>query len=144
MSKHKFEDAELSELQVMFREDLKVKRNRIDKAKKEYKRLRATCQHVISPKMTEELKALLNSDNKKDWTEQWKYDAAVCDICEVHFGFRCTKSPDTVCHYELKDHTVTLVNGQPFELSDAQKENFEPDYHNEDSCVFCWSPRERK
>jgi hypothetical protein len=72
----------------------------------------ARCTHVfepLTPKMLLEL--------EKGSPASWKYNHAVCLICVFDLGYRCPKSPDSVCHYDSEDGVVQLVTKElvPFQ-----------------------------
>jgi len=56
----------------------------------------------------------------------------------------CKKSPDHVCHYFSDNdgnvNYVVLADGRLFELH----QHYENKFENEDSCIFCKQPEERK
>ena len=77
---------------------------------------------------------------KKQLADRWMSEGAYCSICERNFGWRCKVSPDQCCHYYTIDGKVKLINGtlvQPPENHDFENEN-------DDSCIFCEMPEERK
>ena len=64
----------------------------------------------------------------------------VCKICDKQFGWHCYESPDGVCHYESVEGKVELIDGKLYPL----ESNYDPQYENSDSCIFCKLPDERK
>lgn len=49
------------------------------------------------------------------------YDSARCDVCGTHFGWFCPESPNGVCDYDQPDGS-----------------------YDEDNCIHCGNPEERK
>ena len=74
-----------------------------------------------------------------------KSESCVCDICNNRFGWWCDNSPDRVCHYgdEVENVngklSVMLINGEPHTV----RHDFDAEY-NEEYCIFCGQPDERK
>ena len=78
--------------------------------------------------------------SEAETSDRWMSIGATCLGCGEHFGWRCKKSPDGVCHYTSHDGMVTIVNGAEVPV---------PHYYDEDmedgeSCIFCGMPYERK
>jgi len=71
------------------------------------------------------------------------YDSLVCLTCGKSFGWYCIKSPDHTCHYRSTNGKIELIDGT---MIDRPKSKYSPDpeYENEDSCIFCGLPEERK
>jgi hypothetical protein len=81
-----------------------------------------------------------------------KYDdngSARCENCDRYFSWWCPDSPDHACHYithEVEGYLLTaraveLVDGTEHILHDYEGD---PEYENDDGCVFCHEPDERK
>lgn len=86
------------------------------------------CQHEFRPLTASEIK------------DEWMSVNSVCLICGMGFGWRCKKSPDSVCHYfSDANGVVSLINGESITIPDP-----EPEYQGEDGCLFCGHPNERK
>lgn len=84
-------------------------------------------------------------------------DHAFCAVCGFGFGWHCEKSPDHVCHYysHYKDRTkVKMIDGSfadnPPAMPLPDPEEQDPDWvynaklENDDECLFCGYPNERK
>ena len=61
-------------------------------------KLIATCNH--------EFRELTWKEEK----DKWMSVGAKCLICGERLGWRCTKSPDHVCHYYSNDGKVVLID----------------------------------
>lgn len=80
-----------------------------------------------------------------------KHNSAVCEICELDFGWWCPDSPDHACHYHSeyveKDgaiyRIVVLLDGAKDE-SFLDKDVPEKEHETEDCCLYCGEPEERK
>ena len=74
-------------------------------------------------------------------------DMAKCADCdEIMEPWYCKPSPDKLCHYYSnvngKDCYVELINGDRHDLKNHRL--VDRDYENEDVCLFCENPEERK
>lgn len=74
-----------------------------------------------------------------------KDDTPHCSFCNAPLdGWFCSKSPDNICHYfSIKENGqcfVELSNGKHFTLP----QNHQKEYENDDECLFCGEPEERK
>lgn len=70
---------------------------------------------------------------------------AYCEDCETHFGWWCPDSPDHLCQYFSFDKD----GARAVKLKDGTEhifQEYEGDwkYENDDDCLFCGSPDERK
>jgi hypothetical protein len=64
-----------------------------------------------------------------------------CPKCGEYFdGWKCSESPDGVCHYYSDEGKVELIDGSYYSLP----ENYDADNETDDGCIFCGQPRERK
>ncbi len=87
---------------------------------------------------------------KGELTDRWMSIGAYCQICGKDFGWRCKESPDSVCHYESDEmdtdgdgnsvYGVELITEEYVDIPEGHN----PDHENEDSCIFCGLPEERK
>ena len=50
-----------------------------------------------------------------------KWESMYCDVCGKGFGWCCPRSPDQLCHYDES-----------------------PDNYDNENCVYCGLPEERK
>lgn len=69
-----------------------------------------------------------------------KHNSAFCIICDSWFGWFCDESPDHSCHYFSENGKVKLNDGTLVDIP----EDHDVDYENEDECIFCGQPEERK
>ena len=96
---------------------------------KEIRKVENSCPHTFR-KLT-----------KKELDDEWMSESAECIVCRCSFGWRCKVSPDGVCHYFTGDDgKVVMIDGSkvdPVEKIDKQDEN-------DDMCLFCGFPEERK
>lgn len=67
--------------------------------------------------------------------DEWMSVNSQCEICGVWHGWRCKLSPDSVCHYRVRDGKVTLLGGEQVSCTN--------DY-GAGNCVYCGLPDERK
>lgn len=119
---------ELTAQQTQKKEEILKKREAIDKAREELRRLLQEHSH----------------------TAERRDDSAVCTICGARLGWGCDKSPDGVCHYftELDpndDHVtplVKLIDGSSYTLTDPYNLK-QLNYQTHDRCLFCGWPEER-
>ena len=72
--------------------------------------------------------------------DTWMSVGAHCLICGTFWGWRCKSSPDSVCHYSSENGKVRMVDGS---LVDVPKGHY-PERENDDECIFCGEPEERK
>lgn len=90
--------------------------------------LTATCTH--------EFRELTWKESK----DKWMSVGAKCLICNQHFGWRCTKSPDHVCHYYTEEGTIMLID----ETVVNAPTDHDAESETDDSCIYCGMPEERK
>jgi hypothetical protein len=101
-------------------------------------------------KLTEECKHSFSPLSSKDLADEWMSVGARCVGCGKDFGWRCKKSPDSACHYystcpensysDGQDNYVEGIDGKHYTIPsdhDAHQEN-------EDHCIYCGNPEERK
>ena len=91
---------------------------------------------TFNGKCPHEFRELTNKEIK----DKWMSEGAQCLICEGGFGWRCKKSPDSVCHYSSQDGKVELLDGTKVDVP----EGHDPKYESDDGCIFCGMPDERK
>ena len=113
--------------QAIFNE-IEYVEERISKLKNVIKGLKKRCSH--------ELKVL----SEKDMRDKWMSVGADCMICGSDWGWRCKNSPDSVCHYYSGNGKVEMIDGTEVDVP----ENHDSEYENEDECIFCGHPDERK
>ena len=75
--------------------------------------------------------------------------SARCEDCDRDFGWWCPKSPDNSCHYQTYEIEGFLLTGRAVELIDGTEHiiynyDLDPEYENDDDCLFCHDPDERK
>lgn len=72
--------------------------------------------------------------------------SAVCE-CGTNFGWFCPESPDKTCHYNTEKASdgfyVTLASGFRHKMPAFYTEE-NHNNENEDECIFCGEPDERK
>lgn len=104
----------------------------ISKEQKRLWKLKALCTHMFRPL------------THKEMMDKWMSIGSICIICREHFGWRCKKSPDMVCHYYSEDRNgrreVDLING----ITHVLPRDHNHEYETTDSCIFCGMPDERK
>ncbi len=76
------------------------------------------------------------------------FSSAICEMCKENFGWYCPKSPDAVCHYGgevVNDDFLLLIDGRRVQAPKLQFDEIggEP-YWEEDWCIYCGAPEERK
>lgn len=83
-------------------------------------------------------------------TPKFKHEgSAKCEDCDRFFGWWCPNSPDKMCHYQTYEIQGFLLNARAVELVDGTEHiiyNYDvnPEYENDDDCLFCHEPDERK
>jgi hypothetical protein len=92
------------------------------------RKMKLYCHHELRELTKEELK------------DEWMSVGAHCLICGVHWGWRCKKSPDYVCHYDSEEGKIQLIDGTFVKIP----KNHDVESENEDWCIFCRLPLERK
>lgn len=103
-------------------------------AQRRIRELIKDCHHEFRPLKESEL------------NDKWMSVGARCVICREHFGWRCKKSPDGVCHYfsdkkgEHHGYEVSLITG----ITHILPRDHNPEYETPDTCLFCGMPDERK
>ncbi len=102
---------------------LKGLKKQRDKIKNSLKSIQDTCSHVFG----------LHGSYKWDrFSKKWEFDGgAICAICEYSRateGHFCQTSPDYVCVYEHP----------------ADEDEGEESYYDDDHCIYCGQPSERK
>jgi hypothetical protein len=70
--------------------------------------------------------------------DPWMSVSACCDLCGDNFGWRCKVSPDGICHYHNEEGKFYSLRGDEIVPPEGWK-----DVDQED-CVFCRQPSERK
>ena len=90
--------------------------------------LMSTCDHEL---------IRLSSSQMRD---RWMSISARCMICGKYFGWRCKKSPDSVCHHVSFDGKVVLIDGTLVNIP----KNHKPEQESGNGCIFCGMPDERK
>jgi hypothetical protein len=71
---------------------------------------------------------------------QKTYDTAYCESCDRDFGWYCEKSPDKSCHYHTEGGKVVLNTGESVDMPP----DHDVTYENDDHCIYCGEPDERK
>lgn len=68
-----------------------------------------------------------------------------CDICKKYFGWDCSQSPDSVCHYgwEVEDKKIEMFDGSFVDIPNNCKIEINDGGHMY-YCLFCGEPEERK
>jgi len=92
--------------------------------------------HLIIKNCPHEFRELTPKQIKNEWMSE----SATCLICGTDFGWRCNKSPDHVCHYFSVDGQIELFDGTKVNVP----EDHDSSYENDDECIFCGMPDERK
>jgi hypothetical protein len=122
---------------VLSREE-KAYKHVLEEAREQMKRMERMCPHVAVATGTGQ--------------------GARCEICGKHFGWLCPESPDRVCHYDawrsIDENSTWWVWRDIHEHKrEVPKEKVEryirpnedmPYYNDEDCCIFCGHPSERK
>ena len=85
---------------------------------------------------THELAELTESD----LNDTWMSVGAHCLICGTFWGWRCKSSPDSVCHYYSSKGKVRMIDGTEVDVPNGHNQKRE----NDDECIFCGHPDERK
>ena len=118
--------------------DEKAFQGMLEESREQLKRMERMCPHVIIATGTGM--------------------GAMCEICGKRFGWRCPESPDRVCHYEArKVHGIHVrywsyrdIHGKNSAVPEEKVEKYirpvegETSYLDEDCCIFCGHPDERK
>jgi hypothetical protein len=118
--------------------DEKAFKGMLEETREQLKRMEGSCPHVIITTGTGQ--------------------GARCEICGKHFGWLCPESPDRVCHYEARKiqgihvryWSWIGIHGMRHELPKEKVEKYirpikdETYYDDEDCCIFCGHPEERK
>lgn len=76
----------------------------------------------------------------EELADKWMSVGAKCLQCLKHFGWRCKRSPDCICHYqvEIKDGKLKGIDELNYTLS------FADTHVCWDHCMYCRLPQERK
>ncbi len=114
-----------------------------------------------------ELESLKNGCSHSDITVT-KYDSAYCNICDTDLGWHCSASPTKACmyrcneegldinYYELTDNELYLLckernidcGSEPGRENREELvellENYEYEANNDECCIYCHKPEERK
>jgi len=97
--------------------------------------------------LAKEIRALSDNCNHEfreltpsELNDKWMSIGARCLVCGTHFGWRCKKSSDGVCHYSSSEGKVELIDGTFINVP----EGHELDNESDDRCIFCGLPDERK
>ena len=104
------------------------------------KRLETLSDHQIKYLYTD----LLQQECKHTKLKQ-SGESMVCADCGKSFGWHCPDSQDNLCHYHSdfdQDNKsfIKFHDGSVKYLPD----DHDPEEENEDSCIFCQAPDERK
>ena len=140
-------DIELKEKRKEYKAKLDVLNAKIKEYEKlmqpyviEVEKLKSSCAHVI---VCDDCKQ--HECTCKD--TEWGTGSAKCGICGAYMcGWYCQKSPDHICHYS----TEVDENGKRFTVLENGERCYMPvaydnqDYENDDDCLFCHLPDERK
>lgn len=114
---------------------LKMLRTQLAEIQQKIGEIKRNCKHIIIE---------VGAEPQYGW-----HGSALCEDCDVDFGWWCPNSPDHVCHYithEIEGYLLTaraveLVDGTEHIIHDYQGD---PEYENYDNCVFCHDPDERE
>jgi hypothetical protein len=123
---------------MVLNRDEKAFQLQLEDTREQLKKMEATCPHVIIATGTGQ--------------------GAMCEICGKRFGWRCPESPDRVCHYNawrsIDENGSWWVWRDIFEHKHkVPREKIKryirpnedmPYYFDEDCCIFCGHPSERK
>lgn len=82
-----------------------------------------------------ELGKQLEKECKHEYVIETDYESAVCEICGKDLGWWCPESPNHVCEYYGNHRGGRLENNYW---------NFEGKWYDEDDCIYCHQPYERK
>jgi len=138
-------DKILSEKDFQHHQDIIKARKDIMDANTRLDTLTKDCDHKLLPLTPNQINLL-----REGGIDSWDYSDAKCMICDKFFGWRCSDSPDGVCHYYstqtdrdgVGPYFVKLINGKIYQLDDdydySKKVN-----ETSDSCIFCHKPDER-
>ena len=110
----------LSVEQAALKRSITKARQSILALEKKICKLRKECRHVFPP--------------------YEPFGLAICLVCDESFGWSCSKSPDGVCHYDNRGGFVNLIDGTKVPVPPGHEEAFE----NDDQCIWCGLPSERK
>ena len=70
------------------------------------------------------------------------WGSAKCKVCKHTYGWWCPDSPDSVCHYpEFEGVDVLDISRKPIALPESYEAK---NAYNEEDCIFCGQPDERK
>lgn len=109
-----------------YRKKLRDLKSKLHAAQKEYDTHLKTCDHTIV---------------------KGKYGGAECTECGKDFGWWCPNSPDHVCHYPNEiiptRGVIKLINGTYYhtDITMYYRQLVEV---NNDNCIHCGQPAERK
>ena len=117
------------------RVELTMLRKKMVEIQQKIAKIETNCKHVIVE---------VGAEPKYGWN-----GSAVCEDCNTSFGWWCPTSPDHTCYYYtheaagylLTSRFIVLRDGTDFILRDYKGD---PEYENDDDCVFCHEPDERK
>lgn len=105
---------------------------KVAEAENVLRRLAHSCKHYFRPL------------TQAEQADKWMSEGAKCEICGANFGWRCKRSPDSICHYHSDEangnRVVTLLDGTEVPLP----VDHDPKYETCDQCLFCGHPEERK
>jgi hypothetical protein len=122
---------------VLSREE-KAYKHVLEEAREQMKRMERMCPHVAVATGTGQ--------------------GARCEICGKHFGWLCPESPDRVCHYTAwKSNGIHVrswfwkdIHESKHEVPKEKVEKYirptvnAVHHEDEDCCIFCGHPSERK
>ena len=124
----KFKEAYEKDREIEFQKEIKETEDAIIKLEAKLEELLKKCKHRFK-----EL-------TKKQLADEWMSEDAYCVICKRHYGWRCKESPDQTCHYFSTNGEVELLDGTKAPVPEGHCEEDE----NDDWCIFCGQPDERK
>lgn len=82
-----------------------------------------------------ELGKQLEKECKHEYVIETGYESAVCEICGKDLGWWCPESPNHVCEYYGVHRGWYHTNHTGIRP---------PEWYNEDDCIYCHQPEERK
>lgn len=114
---------------------LKMLRKQLVEIQQKIGGIENNCQHVV---------VHVHAKSEYGWN-----GSARCENCDRYLSWWCPDSPDHTCHYHtheveaflLKARAVELIDGTEYIIHDYEGD---PKYENDDDCVFCHEPDERK
>lgn len=133
--------SKLTEKEVEYKNKIKNIKSELVTKEREMREVLSNCKHVFVELSEKEVYTLQTAP----WKASTRASIAGCLVCGMDFGWRCTESPDSTCHYfsesDGDSFYVILNDNTRHELREYDEDDY--NYETNDNCIFCEWPEDR-